>query len=38
VSSMIVARVFESESSTDMVLLLELGGPANTGNLAREQG
>jgi hypothetical protein len=30
-SSMMVARVFESESSTDMALLLQLGEPANTG-------
>jgi hypothetical protein len=37
-SSMMMARVFEPESSTDMVLLLELGEPANTGSVACGQG
>ena len=35
---MMVARVFGSESSTDMALLLKLGRPANTGEDTREKG
>jgi hypothetical protein len=32
------ARVFESESSTDMALLIQLGEPANTGLAVVDRG